>query len=305
MEKLLISRPALSWLLPCALAAVQFPVHAHPIDLRVNFIAESASPADIHRASDDSGSLFPAGRGGAARVPPDGLPQGAPVPDVAAPGNVGIPPAVKADVIGRNGGPMVFRGMAALLSWLRNKSFARQIAWLHRMLGIPATYARLQGLPLHPEARTLVSVGPDIYQRDQRLLPPAAAAWRAMAAAVAADGVELQLVSAFRPVDYQAVILRRKLDQGQTIDDVLRSSAAPGYSEHHSGRAVDLAAPGYPVLEEEFERSAAFAWLSQRATEFGFRMTYPRGNPHGVAYEPWHWTWRGTPSNPYAAVMTR
>ena len=47
------------------------------------------------------------------------------------------------------------------------------------------------------------------------------------------------------------------------------------------------------VLEEEFERSDAFAWLTRRAGEFGFRMSYPRDNPHGVAYEPWHWAWWG------------
>lgn len=187
--------------------------------------------------------------------------------------------------------------MTVLLSYLRNRRFTRRIARLHRALGIPADYARLRGLPLQPEARGLVSVGPDIYQRDQRLLPSAAAAWQAMAAAAAADGVDLQLVSAFRTVDYQAGILRRKLDQGQAIDEILRVSAAPGYSEHHSGRAVDLTTPGYAVLEEAFEHSAAFAWLGRRAAEFGFRMTYPRGNPHGVAYEPWHWAWKSDRQN--------
>ena len=184
--------------------------------------------------------------------------------------------------------------MTVLFSYLRNPRFAWRLARLHRALGIPAGYARLRGLPLQPEARGLVSVGPDIYQREQRLLPAAAAAWQAMAAAAAADGVELQLVSAFRAVDYQAGILRRKLDQGQAIHDILRVSAAPGYSEHHSGCAVDLTTPGHAVLEEEFEHSAAFAWLNHKASEFGFRMSYPRGNPHGVAYEPWHWCWKGT-----------
>ena len=181
--------------------------------------------------------------------------------------------------------------MTVLLAYLRNRRFTRRIARLHQALGIPAAYAQLRGLPLQPEARTLVPVGPDIYQRQQRLLPPAAAAWQAMAAAAAADGIELQLVSAFRPVDDQAGILRRKLEQGQSIDAILRVSAAPGYSEHHSGRAIDLTTPGYAVLEEEFERSAAFAWLGRRAAEFGFRLSYPRGNPHGIAYEPWHWAW--------------
>jgi D-alanyl-D-alanine carboxypeptidase len=136
-------------------------------------------------------------------------------------------------------------------------------------------------------------VGPDIYQREQRLLAPAASAWQAMVAAARHDGIELQLVSAYRSVDYQEGIVRKKLEKGQAIGEILLVSAAPGYSEHHSGRAVDITTPGFPVLEEVFEDSAAFTWLSEHAAEYGFRLSYPRGNPHGVAYEPWHWAWWG------------
>ena len=58
-----------------------------------------------------------------------------------------------------------------------------------------------------------------------------------------------------------------------------------------SGRAVDLTTPGYAPVEEEFERSPAFAWLKRHASRFGFRLSYPRRNRHGIAYEPWHWCW--------------
>ena len=164
---------------------------------------------------------------------------------------------------------------------------------MHAALGIPADYARQRALPLQPEARRLISIGQDIYQREQRLLAPAAAAWRAMVAAAGHDDIQLQLVSAYRSVAYQEGILRRKLDKGQPIDEILLVSAAPGYSEHHSGRAVDVTTPGCPVLEEAFEDSAAFTWLTNCAADYGFRLSYPRGNPHGVAYEPWHWAWWG------------
>ena len=112
-----------------------------------------------------------------------------------------------------------------------------------------------------------------------------------MHVAASEDGIELHLVSAFRSASYQLEILRRKLDQGQSIDEILKVSAAPGYSEHHSGRVVDLTTPGYAALEEEFETSAAFAWLRRNAANYGFHLSYPRGNPHGIAYEPWHWCW--------------
>ena len=103
----------------------------------------------------------------------------------------------------------------------------------------------------------------------------------------------LQVVSAYRSVAYQEGILRGKLERGQAMEDILRVSAAPGYSEHHSGRALDLTTPGFTALEEEFERSDAFAWLTENAGAFAFRLSFPRDNPHDIAYEPWHWAWQG------------
>jgi D-alanyl-D-alanine carboxypeptidase len=111
--------------------------------------------------------------------------------------------------------------------------------------------------------------------------------------AARADGVELLLVSAYRSVVYQTVLVQRKLARGLTLDEILRVNAAPGYSEHHSGRALDVTTPGSPPAEESFEATPAFAWLMRRASEFGFRLSYPRGNPHGILYEPWHWFFVG------------
>ena len=182
---------------------------------------------------------------------------------------------------------------AVILGILKSWRFRRRIASLHAALGIPADYGRQRALPQYPEASKLVSIGQDVFDREQRLLAPAATAWRAMAAAAAGDGVTLQVVSAFRSVAYQEGIVRRKLARGQRVEDILQVTAAPGFSEHHSGRAVDVTTPDYPVLEEVFEESEAFAWLSRRAGEFGFLLSYPRDNPHGLAYEPWHWAWWG------------
>lgn len=85
--------------------------------------------------------------------------------------------------------------------------------------------------------------------------------------------------------------------RGQTLQQILQVNAAPGYSEHHSGDALDIGTPGEPPAEESFERTAAFAWLRAHAAGFGYRMSYPRDNPHGIVYEPWHWRWHaGTPA---------
>jgi D-alanyl-D-alanine carboxypeptidase len=175
---------------------------------------------------------------------------------------------------------------------MKKASYTRRIAALHELLGIPPDYARTRCLPVQAEARKLVSIGPDIYEREQCLTPQAAAAWCGMKDSACADDIELQVVSAYRSVEHQEGILRRKLEKGDAIDDILCVSAAPGFSEHHSGRALDLTTPGFPVLEEEFEHSEAFAWLIENAAGFGFHLSFPRDNPHGVIYEPWHWAWR-------------
>jgi D-alanyl-D-alanine carboxypeptidase len=160
---------------------------------------------------------------------------------------------------------------------------------LHEELGIPADYGAHRGLPSFAEAERLVEVGPNLVGRMQRLTPAAAACWQLMVEAAGGDGIRLLIVSGYRSFEYQAELIRKKLAAGQAIADILEVNAAPGFSEHHSGRAVDIATPGSRPLTEEFEESPAFTWLTAHAGRFGFSMSYPRDNPQGFIYEPWHW----------------
>lgn len=171
----------------------------------------------------------------------------------------------------------------------RLTDYARTVSEIGSDLGIPPDYGASHRLRLQPEAVTLHSIGRDIYGRQQRMTPGAARAWNLMCRSAAEDGIDIQAVSAYRSVSYQADIIRKKLNSGQSISQILKVSAAPGYSEHHSGNAVDLTTPDSDVLEEAFEDSEAFAWLTARASGFGFHLSYPRDNRHGVIYEPWHW----------------
>jgi len=147
-------------------------------------------------------------------------------------------------------------------------------------------------MPLHPEAEDLASVGIDIFGRERQLTPQAAARWTELQAAAHGDDVTLQLVSAFRSLEYQRQVLERKIAAGVSLEEILKVNAPPGYSEHHTGRAVDLTTPGSSPLSEEFETTAAFDWLVRNGRRFGFTMTYPRENPFGFVYEPWHWAIR-------------
>lgn len=143
------------------------------------------------------------------------------------------------------------------------------------------------------EARALVSFGPAPDDGQLvRLAPPAATAWRRMRAAAAADGVVLLPLSGFRSIARQATIIRLRLARGDRIEEILELAAAPGFSEHHTGRALDIGSPDEVKLSEDFGRTTAFRWLRRHAGKFGFHLSYPRDNRHGIVYEPWHWCWR-------------
>lgn len=113
--------------------------------------------------------------------------------------------------------------------------------------------------------------------------------WQSMREAARVDGIDLLLISGFRSVEHQQRIITTKLAAGTPLEDILRVNAAPGYSEHHTGRAVDIGTPGCLPLTEAFEETAAFRWLARNGMNYGFRLSYPRGHPHGFVYEPWHW----------------
>lgn len=161
-------------------------------------------------------------------------------------------------------------------------------------LGIPADVAVRAAQRLHPEAKRLVFIGRAADDgRILRLTPRAAQAWHRMQAAAATEGVTLVPLSAFRSVARQTLIIRRKLARGQSIADILRVSAVPGCSEHHTGRALDLGCPNHLKLETSFARTPEFRWLKKHAKHFGFQLSYPRENRQGISYEPWHWCWVG------------
>ncbi|XHS77717.1 M15 family metallopeptidase [Burkholderiaceae bacterium UC74_6] len=167
--------------------------------------------------------------------------------------------------------------------------YLQRIAATRARLGITDDLLAGRELAVQEEAVELETVQRDPDGREYQLTPQAAQAWRAMQAAAAGQGVVLHLVSAFRSLNYQVELIERQLRLGRPIAEILRGSACPGYSEHHTGRAVDIDTPDNPGLGEDFERTTAFEWLGREAANFGFSMSFPRGNAAGYMYEPWHW----------------
>ncbi|QKW57604.1 M15 family metallopeptidase [Stenotrophomonas sp. NA06056] len=191
----------------------------------------------------------------------------------------------------------------ALLEGARSRPFgaALEDQWLPltglqqrlQQLGLDAQrYAQDSGLALEAEPCLLHFAGRDRFARPLWLRRGAAQGWRRMRLHAARDGIALDAISGFRSHAYQLGIFERKLARGQSVAQILQVNAAPGFSEHHSGHALDIGTPGDAPAEETFEATAAFAWLQANAGAHGFHLSYPRDNPHGIVYEPWHWCWK-------------
>ncbi len=76
---------------------------------------------------------------------------------------------------------------------------------------------------------------------------------------------------------------------------VLSYSALPGTSEHQTGLCVDFITSTMSGLTNAFERTEAFAWLSENAYKFGFILRYPsdKVDVTGYSYESWHYRFVG------------
>jgi len=163
-------------------------------------------------------------------------------------------------------------------------------------LGISKASLTARGLLEYREAERLevVEIGDD--GKEHLLVPAAAHAWRKLKNAALDDQTLVFIVSGFRSIERQEEIIRRKLNSGACIEDIVKVCAPPGYSEHHTGCAVDVSTPCSPLLEVSFEETPAFRWLVSHANSFGFYLSFPKGNSCGYQYEPWHWCFNETQS---------
>lgn len=140
------------------------------------------------------------------------------------------------------------------------------------------------------------SLAPIVADGSIKLRKAAAQAYQAMEAAAKQDGVVLAPLSGFRSLtDQDYLFFGKKAERGQVATERAKVSAPPGYSEHHTGYAIDIGDGNVPAthLSEAFENTAAFRWLKQNAAFHSFEISFPKGNKQGVTYEPWHWRYVG------------
>jgi zinc D-Ala-D-Ala carboxypeptidase len=146
--------------------------------------------------------------------------------------------------------------------------------------------------PEAPESE-LVPISAD---RRIKMRKAAAQSYQEMTQAARRAGVLLVPISAFRSVkDQEQLFFGVSAQRNQPPAARAAVSAPPGYSEHHTGYAVDIgdgAAPSTNV-NPNFDKTKAFQWLQANAARFSFEISFPKDNPQGVSYEPWHWRYVG------------
>lgn len=124
---------------------------------------------------------------------------------------------------------------------------------------------------------------------DQQLIPEAAEALQALRAAAADAGAPFSVSTAYRSYGQQEGIFNEYVRaHGRAHAETM--AARPGYTEHQTGKAVDIFQSQKCRLKICFGEEAAGVFVAEHAHEFGFIVRYPDGKQDitGYQYEPWH-----------------
>ncbi|MFH7025914.1 MAG: D-alanyl-D-alanine carboxypeptidase family protein [Heteroscytonema crispum UTEX LB 1556] len=145
----------------------------------------------------------------------------------------------------------------------------------------------------------MMIVGSYATNKDQRyetMNRDAGLAFMNMIYAAREEGVWIIPVSGFRDIQQQQKLFKGQIKRLGSTKEAAKISAPPGYSEHHTGFALDLTdgKSSKQDINVDFEKTEAFRWLTRRGKEFGFELSFGRNNPQGVSYEPWHWRYVGS-----------
>lgn len=132
-----------------------------------------------------------------------------------------------------------------------------------------------------------------LYDEPARVERKAYEAYQALKEDLAKEGVSVELDSAYRSVAHQQEVVEEFTEQyGE--DYVKTHVAVPGYSEHHTGLALDLflVIDGEQVVENEDMLKHPEVWekVHAKLADHGFILRYLEGKEDitGYDYEPWH-----------------
>lgn len=154
-------------------------------------------------------------------------------------------------------------------------------------------YSKIYFLNENYVPEDLVNIPPDyIYEKGKEIKMHAKAFpyLQAMMVAAKNDGINLQIISAYRSFDEQSALKNTYVVvYGSGAN---KFSADQGYSEHQLGTAIDFTTMELGSNFTTFEKSDAYKWLLENAYKHGFVVSYPKGNAY-YQFEPWHFRFVG------------
>lgn len=163
------------------------------------------------------------------------------------------------------------------------------------------TKSSLTEIPTHfsyreENSKNLVEIGV-YFDRVAYLSRDAAKAFKQMQLDAKKQGIELAPISGFRSIADQEKLFQRQIQRQGSPKAAERLSAPPGFSEHHTGYAMDISDGNNhdTDLKVAFDSTDAYHWLQTYAGQYGFELSFPKNNSQGVSYEPWHWRFVGSP----------
>ena len=139
------------------------------------------------------------------------------------------------------------------------------------------------------------------YDEDIRVEKSSYEAFLALRDALLEEGVDIELDSCYRSVERQRE-LWDEFEEAHGIDYCYKYVATPGFSEHHTGFAVDvcLIKDGELIYDNDamMEETAIWDKVHEKMPEYGFILRYMEGKEDitGYAYEPWHMRYVGDPA---------
>ena len=95
---------------------------------------------------------------------------------------------------------------------------------------------------------------------------------------------------------YKEKHMSEGMSEAEAEAAVLVYSARPGTSEHQTGLCVDFTTDSIGgAVDDKFESTSAFEWLSENAYKYGFILRYPKDKTDvtGYKYESWHYRFVG------------
>ena len=120
-------------------------------------------------------------------------------------------------------------------------------------------------------------------------------AYQELRAALLEKGIQIELDSVYRTVKEQQEIWDEWSKDPELGEEYCKKYlAVPGFSEHHTGLAIDIfiIKDGKEIRDndEMIADIEDFTVIHELMPEYGFILRYPEGKEEitGYAYEPWH-----------------